>query len=176
MIRSAELAERLDVRLHTHLAENSEDDEFAMASFGMRPVDYYEHCGWMTDRTWGAHVVMPNLDEVNRLGSAGVGIAHCPSSNMILSSGIAPVVDMHHAGCHVGLGCDGSSSADSASLWQEARLSMLQGKLKSGADKMTARLALEIATRGGANCPSAQLATLPYGRWTAPFSPVSSMT
>ena len=152
MIRSAELAERLDVRLHTHLAENSEDDEFAMASFGMRPVDYYEHCGWMTDRTWGAHVVMPNLDEVNRLGSAGVGIAHCPSSNMILSSGIAPVVDMHHAGCHVGLGCDGSSSADSASLWQEARLSMLQGKLKSGADKMTARLALEIATRGGAGC------------------------
>ncbi len=152
MIRSAELAERLDVRLHTHLAENSEDDEFAMASFGMRPVDYYEHCGWMTDRTWGAHVVMPNLDEVNRLGSAGVGIAHCPSSNMILSSGIAPVVDMHHAGCQVGLGCDGSSSADSASLWQEARLSMLQGKLKSGADKMTARLALEIATRGGAGC------------------------
>ena len=152
MIRSAELAERLDVRLHTHLAENSEDDEFAVATFGMRPVDYYEHCGWMTDRTWGAHVVMPNQDEVGRLGSAGVGIAHCPSSNMILSSGIAPVVDMHRAGCHVGLGCDGSSSADSASLWQEARLSMLAGKLKSGADKMTARLALEIATRGGAGC------------------------
>ncbi|MBT5579185.1 MAG: 8-oxoguanine deaminase [Acidimicrobiaceae bacterium] len=152
MVRSAELAERLDVRLHTHLAENSEDDEFAVATFGMRPVDYYEHCGWMTDRTWGAHVVMPNQDEVGRLGSAGVGIAHCPSSNMILSSGIAPVVDMHHAGCHVGLGCDGSSSADSASLWQEARLSMLAGKLKSGADKMTARLALEIATRGGAGC------------------------
>jgi cytosine/adenosine deaminase-related metal-dependent hydrolase len=152
MIRSAELAERLDVRLHTHLAENSEDDEFAIASFGMRPVDYYEHCGWMTDRTWGAHVVMPNPEEVGRLGSAGVGIAHCPSSNMILSSGIAPVVDMHHAGCHVGIGCDGSSSADSASLWQEARLSMLAGKLKSGADKMTARLALEIATRGGAGC------------------------
>ncbi len=152
MIRSAELAERLGVRLHTHLAENSEDDEFAIASFGMRPVDYYEHCGWMTDRTWGAHVVMPNPEEVGRLGSAGVGIAHCPSSNMILASGIAPVVDMHHAGCHVGLGCDGSSSADSASLWQEARLSMLAGKLKSGADKMTARLALEIATRGGAGC------------------------
>jgi len=95
---------------------------------------------------------MPNQDEVGRLGSAGVGIAHCPSSNMILSSGIAPVVDMHRAGCHVGLGCDGSSSADSASLWQEARLSMLAGKLKSGADKMTARLALEIATRGGAGC------------------------
>ncbi len=119
MIRSAELAERLDVRLHTHLAENSEDDEYAIATFGMRPVDYYEHCGWMSDRSWGAHVVMPNPDEVARLGAAGVGIAHCPSSNMILSSGIAPVVDLRHAGCHVGLGCDGSSSADSASLWQE---------------------------------------------------------
>ena len=152
MIRSAELAERLDVRLHTHLAENSEDDEYAIATFGMRPVDYYEHCGWMSDRSWGAHVVMPNPDEVARLGAAGVGIAHCPSSNMILSSGIAPVVDLRHAGCHVGLGCDGSSSADSASLWQEARLAMLQGKLKSGADAMDARTALEISTRGGAGC------------------------
>ena len=152
MRRTAELAEQLDVRLHTHLAENEEDDEFALATFGMRPVDLLEDVGWMTDRTWGAHVVMPNPEEVGRLGAAGVGVAHCPSSNMILSSGIAPVVDLRHAGCHVGLGCDGSSSADSASLWQEARLAMLQGKLKSGADAMTARTALEVATRGGAGC------------------------
>jgi cytosine/adenosine deaminase-related metal-dependent hydrolase len=152
MIRSAELAERLDVRLHTHLAENREDDRFALEQFGMRPVDYFEHCGWMSDRSWGAHVVMPNPEEVARLGSARVGIAHCPSSNMILSSGIAPVVDLRAAGSPVGLGCDGSSSADSASLWQEARLSMLQGKLVSGADRMDARTALEIATRGGAGC------------------------
>ena len=152
MRRTAELAETLDVRLHTHLAENAEDDEFAVATFGMRPVDLYEDVGWMTDRTWGAHVVRPNPGEVARLGAAGVGIAHCPSSNMILSSGIAPVVDLRHAGCHVGLGCDGSSSADSASLWQEARLAMLQGKLTSGADAMTARTALEVATRGGAGC------------------------
>ena len=152
MRRTAELAEQLDVRLHTHLAENQEDDEFALATFGMRPVDLLEDVGWMTDRTWGAHVVMPNPEEVGRLGAAGVGVAHCPSSNMILSSGIAPVVDLRHAGCHVGLGCDGSSSADSASLWQEARLAMLQGKLKSGADAMTARTALEVATRGGAGC------------------------
>ncbi len=152
MVRAAELAERLDVRLHTHLAENSEDDEFALEMFGMRPVDYYEHCGWMSDRTWGAHVVMPNPEEVTRLGAAGVGVAHCPSSNMILSSGISPVVDLRHAGCPVGIGCDGSSSADSASLWQEARLAMLQGKLKSGAAAMTARVALEVATRGGAGC------------------------
>ena len=152
MRRTAELAETLDVRLHTHLAENSEDDDFAIATFGMRPVDLYEDVGWMTDRTWGAHVVMPNPKEVARLGTAGVGVAHCPSSNMILSSGIAPVVDLRNAGCHVGIGCDGSSSADSASLWQEARLAMLQGKLRSGADAMTARTALEVATRGGAGC------------------------
>lgn len=152
MRRTAELAERLDVRLHTHLAENSEDDEFAVATFGMRPVDLYEDVGWMTDRTWGAHVVRPDPSEITRLGAAGVGVAHCPSSNMILSSGIAPVLDLRHAGCPVGLGVDGSSSADSGSLWQEARLSMLQGKLISGADAMTARIALEVATRGGAGC------------------------
>ena len=152
MRRTAELAESLDVRLHTHLAENAEDDEYALATFGMRPVDLYEDVGWMSDRTWGAHVVRPNPDEVMRLGAAGVGVAHCPSSNMILSSGISPVVDLRHAGCPVGLGCDGSSSADSASLWQEARLAMLQGKLTSGANAMTARTALEVATRGGAGC------------------------
>jgi len=152
MRRTAELAESLDVRLHTHLAENAEDDAFALETFGMRPVDLYEDVGWMTDRTWGAHVVRPNPDEVTRLGAAGVGVAHCPSSNMILSSGISPVVDLRHAGCPVGIGCDGSSSADSASLWQEARLAMLQGKLVSGAAAMTARTALEISTRGGAAC------------------------
>ena len=152
MRRTAELAERLDVRLHTHLAENAEDDEFALATFGMRPIDLYEDVGWMSARSWGAHVVRPSPEEVARLGRAGVGVAHCPSSNMILSSGIAPVIDMREAGCPVGLGCDGSSSADSASLWQEARLSMLQGKLVSGVAAMTARIALEIATRGGAGC------------------------
>ncbi|MED5361215.1 MAG: 8-oxoguanine deaminase [Actinomycetota bacterium] len=152
MRRTAELAEQLDVRLHTHLAENIEDDEFSMAQFGQRPVELFEDVGWLTDRSWGAHVVRPNGDEIARLGAAGVGVAHCPSSNMILSSGIAPVVEMRNAGCPVGLGCDGSSSADSASLWQEARLAMLQGKLISGADQMDARTALEIATRGGAAC------------------------
>ena len=152
MRRTAELAEQLDVRLHTHLAENIEDDEFSMAQFGQRPVELFEDVGWLTDRSWGAHVVRPKRDEIARLGAAGVGVAHCPSSNMILSSGIAPVVEMRNAGCPVGLGCDGSSSADSASLWQEARLAMLQGKLISGADQMDARTALEIATRGGAAC------------------------
>ena len=152
MRRTAVLAESLDVRLHTHLAENAEDDEFALASFGMRPVELYEEVGWLSDRSWAAHVVRPNEGEVAALGRAGVGIAHCPSSNMILSSGIAPAVDLRAAGCPVGIGCDGSSSADSGSLWQETRLAMLQGKFRSGAGAMSARDGLEMATRGGAAC------------------------
>jgi cytosine/adenosine deaminase-related metal-dependent hydrolase len=152
MVRSAELAERLDVRLHTHFAENAEDDEFSLATFGCRPMEYLERTGWCTDRTWVAHCVMPNHDEIHRLGAAGIGVAHCPSSNLILSSGIAPVVDLRAAGVHVGLGVDGSSSADSASLWIEARQAMLVAKLRDGAHAGTARMALEVATLGGAGC------------------------
>jgi len=152
MLRTAELAERLDVRLHTHFAENVEDDEFSVATFGCRPMEYLEHTGWASERTWVAHCVMPNPDEVRRLGLAGVGVAHCPSSNLILASGIAPVVDLRTAGVDVGLGVDGSSSADSASLWLEARQAMLLAKLRNGANAGTARMALEIATLGGAAC------------------------
>jgi cytosine/adenosine deaminase-related metal-dependent hydrolase len=152
MVRTAELAERLDVRLHTHFAENAEDDEFSLATFGCRPMEYLERTGWASDRTWVAHCVMPNPDEVRRLGAAGVGVAHCPSSNLILASGISPVVDLRAAGVPVGLGVDGSSSADSASLWMEARQAMLVAKLRSGANAGTARMALEIATLGGAAC------------------------
>jgi cytosine/adenosine deaminase-related metal-dependent hydrolase len=115
-------------------------------------MEYLERTGWCTDRTWVAHCVMPNDDEIRRLGAAGVGVAHCPSSNMILSSGIAPVVELRAAGVPVGLGVDGSSSADSASLWLESRQAMLLAKLRSGADAATARIALEMATRGGAAC------------------------
>jgi cytosine/adenosine deaminase-related metal-dependent hydrolase len=152
MVRTAELAEQLDVRLHTHFAENAEDDEFSLATFGCRPMEYLERTGWCTDRTWVAHCVMPNGDEIRRLGAAGVGAAHCPSSNLILSSGIAPVVALRSAGVHVGLGVDGSSSADSASLWLEARQAMLLAKLRDGAAAGTARMALEMATIGGAGC------------------------
>lgn len=152
MVRTAELAERLDVRLHTHFAENAEDDEFSLATFGCRPMEYLERTGWCSDRTWVAHCVMPNHDEIQRLGAAGIGAAHCPSSNMILSSGIAPVVELRAAGVHVGLGVDGSSSADAASLWLEARQAMLLAKLRSGAAAGTARMALEMATIGGAGC------------------------
>ena len=152
MVRTAELAERLDVRLHTHFAENAEDDEFSLATFGCRPMEYLERTGWASDRTWVAHCVMPDPDEIVRLGAAGVGVAHCPSSNLILASGIAPVVDLRAAGVHVGLGVDGSSSADAASLWLEARQAMLLAKLRNGAAAGTARMALEIATLGGAAC------------------------
>lgn len=152
MVRSAELAERLDVRLHTHFAENVEDDEFSLAMFGCRPMEYLERTGWCTDRTWVAHCVMPNPDEVRRLGAAGIGVAHCPNSNLILASGISPVVDLRAAGVKVGLGVDGSSSADAASLWLEARQAMLMAKLRNGAHAGTARMALECATIGGAGC------------------------
>ena len=152
MVRTAELAEQLDVRLHTHFAENAEDDEFSLATFGCRPMDYLERTGWCSDRTWVAHCVRPDPDEIQRLGAAGVGVAHCPSSNMILSSGIAPAVELRAAGVHVGLGVDGSSSADSASLWLEARQAMLLAKLRDGAGAATARMALEMATIGGAGC------------------------
>ena len=152
MVRSAELAEKLDVRLHTHFAENAEDDDFSIATFGCRPMEYLERTGWCTDRTWVAHCVMPNHDEVHRLGAAGIGVAHCPSSNLILASGISPVVDLRAAGVKVGLGVDGSSSADSASMWLEARQAMLLAKLRNGAHAGTARMALEVATIGGAGC------------------------
>lgn len=152
MIDSAHLAERLDVRLHTHFAENDEDDSYSLEKFGCRPTQYLQEVGWLHNRVWLAHCVKPNDDEVRRLGAAGVGVAHCPSSNLILSSGIAPTVKLRAAGVHVGLGVDGSSSADSASLWLEARQAMLLAKLVSGAAVGTARMALEMATRGGAGC------------------------
>lgn len=152
MVRSAELAEKLDVRLHTHFAENAEDDAFSLQVYGCRPHEYLRDVGWVSDRTWVAHCVMPNDDEIAELGAAHVGAAHCPSSNLILASGIAPVVKLREAGVHVGLGVDGSSSADSASLWLEARSAMLLAKLKSGASNADARMALEFATVGGAGC------------------------
>src|SRR3954464_7442858 len=152
MSRTAELAEQLDVRLHTHLAETQADEAFCLERFGRRPVDHLTDVGWLTDRVWLAHVVWPSAEEVTRLGAARVGAAHCPSSNMILGSGLAPVAELRAAGSPVGLGVDGSASADSASLWLEARTAMLQGKLRHGAGAMSARDALEIATRGGSAC------------------------
>jgi cytosine/adenosine deaminase-related metal-dependent hydrolase len=152
MSRTAELAADLDVRLHTHLCETEDETAFCLERFGRRPVEYLADVGWLTSRAWLAHVVWPSADEVARLGAVGVGAAHCPSSNMILGSGLAPVAELRAAGAPVGLGVDGSASADSASLWLEARTAMLQGKLRRGAAAMSARDALEMATRGGAAC------------------------
>jgi cytosine/adenosine deaminase-related metal-dependent hydrolase len=165
LVRTAELAERLHVRLHTHFAENSEDDEYSLATFGCRPTEYLERTGWASQRSWVAHCVMPHGDEISRLGAAGVGVAHCPSSNLILSSGIAPVTSLRAAGCPVGLGVDGSSSADSASLWLEARQALLVAKLRDGADAMASRQVLEMATLGGAACLGrmGELGTLSVG-------------
>jgi cytosine/adenosine deaminase-related metal-dependent hydrolase len=152
MRKTAELAERLDVRLHTHLAEDVDEDRFCLETFGRRPLEQFEEVGWATDRAWVAHCIYPNDAEVARMGRWGTGVAHCPSSNMILGGGMAPVTDFRAAGVPVGLGCDGSASADSASLWMEARNAMLIGKLRGGPEAMTARDALSIATRGGAAC------------------------
>jgi cytosine/adenosine deaminase-related metal-dependent hydrolase len=152
MRRTAELAERLDVRLHTHLAEDLDEDDFCLERFGCRPLEYFEDVGWASDRTWVAHCVHPNESEIARLAQWGTGVAHCPSSNMILGVGMCPVHEMVDAGVPVGLGCDGSSSADSASLWQEARNAMLLSRLRLGPASMSARDSLELATRGGARC------------------------
>jgi cytosine/adenosine deaminase-related metal-dependent hydrolase len=152
MRRTAELAEQLDVRLHTHLCETQDETDFCLQQFGRRPVDHLEDVGWLTDRVWLAHVVWPSAEEVTRLGAAGVGAAHCPSSNMVLGSGLAPVAELRAAGVPVGLGVDGSSSADAASLWLEARTALLQAKLRHGAASTSARDVLELATRGGATC------------------------
>jgi cytosine/adenosine deaminase-related metal-dependent hydrolase len=153
MVATAELAERLDVRLHTHLAEDPDEDRYAEERFGKRTIDQFESVGWMSDRTWVAHCIYPNGDEVARLGARGVGVAHCPSSNMMIGGGgIAPVSDFRAAGSPVGIGCDGSASTDSASLWMEARNALLLGRLRKGPAAMGARDALEIATRGSAAC------------------------
>jgi len=153
MRRTAELAETLDVRLHTHLAEDPDEDAFCLERFGRRPVEQFEEVGWLTSRAWVAHCIYPDQAEVERLGAAGVGVAHCPSSNMLIGGGgFAPVREFRAAGVPVGLGCDGSASVDSASLWIEARAALLLGRQRKGPTGMTAREVLDMATRGGAAC------------------------
>jgi cytosine/adenosine deaminase-related metal-dependent hydrolase len=152
MRRTAELAEKLDVRLHTHLAEDPDEDRYCLETYGRRPIEHFEDVGWLTGRAWVAHCVYPDAAEIGRLGAAGVGVAHCPSSNMMIAGGLAPVAELRAAGSPVGLGCDGSSSTDCASLWLEARMAMLLGRLRHGPESTEARDALEIATLGGAAC------------------------
>ncbi|MGZ4682812.1 MAG: 8-oxoguanine deaminase [Acidimicrobiales bacterium] len=152
MKATAELAERLDVRLHTHLAEDVDEDTYCLDVYGCRPVEYFEDVGWGTDRSWVAHCVYPDDGEIEKLAAWGTGVAHCPSSNQMIGAGLAPVSELRAAGVPVGIGCDGSSSTDSASLWMESRNALLLGRLRGGPEAMQARDALEMATRGGARC------------------------
>lgn len=147
---AAILARDKGVMLHTHLAENDEDIAYSLEKFGCRPGQYAEDLGWTGDDVWHAHCVKLDAQEIDLFARSGTGVAHCPCSNCRLGSGIAPVRAMRDAGVHVGLGVDGSASNDAGNLIAEARQSMLLQRVANGADAMSAREALEIATRGGA--------------------------
>ena len=161
MRQSAKLAREFGVQLHTHLAETEDEDEFCLAQFGHKPVAYMETVDWIGSDVWFAHSVHVNSDEIKLYAETGCGVAHCPSSNMRLASGIAPIVEMLTEGVDVGLGVDGSASNDGSNLLAETRFSMLLSRVGAGeagfslsSDNlpplMTARTALEMATRGGA--------------------------
>ena len=147
---AAVLARELGAGLHTHLAENDEDIAYSQAQFGCRPGEYAESLGWVGADVWHAHCVKLDAAEIDLFASTSTGIAHCPCSNMRLGSGIAPIREMRDAGVHVGLGVDGSASNDAADLMNEARQTLLLQRVRLGADAMSAREALQIATRGGA--------------------------
>jgi cytosine/adenosine deaminase-related metal-dependent hydrolase len=161
MKESAALARAYGVRLHTHLAETEDEEAFCLELFGMRPVAYMESVDWIGDDVWFAHAVHVNDEEIALYAKTGCGVAHCPSSNMRLASGIAPIMKMLTAGVKVGLGVDGSASNDGSSMIEEVRQAMLLSRLGAGLGGaslssegapalMTARQALRIATRGGA--------------------------
>ncbi|WP_298562952.1 8-oxoguanine deaminase [uncultured Aliiroseovarius sp.] len=148
---AALLARDKGVMLHTHLAENDEDIAYSLEKFGCRPGQYAEDLGWTGDDVWHAHCVKLDEQEIDLFARSKTGVAHCPCSNCRLGSGIAPVRQMRDAGVPVGLGVDGSASNDAGNLILEARQSMLLQRVANGADAMSAREALEIATRGGAD-------------------------
>ena len=148
---AALLARDKGVMLHTHLAENEEDIAYSLAKFGCRPGQYAEDLGWTGPDVWHAHCVKLDGAEIDLFARTRTGVAHCPCSNCRLGSGIAPVRAMRDAGVPVGLGVDGSASNDAGNLIAEARQSMLLQRVQNGADAMSPREALEIATRGGAD-------------------------
>jgi cytosine/adenosine deaminase-related metal-dependent hydrolase len=147
---AALLARDKGVMLHTHLAENDEDIAYSLAKFGCRPGQYAEDLGWTGADVWHAHCVKLDGREIDLFARSGTGVAHCPCSNCRLGSGVAPVRAMRDAGVKVGLGVDGSASNDAGNLVLEARQSMLLQRVTLGADAMSAREALEIASLGGA--------------------------
>ena len=162
MKRSASLARQYGVHLHTHLAETQDEEAFCLEKFGYRPVAYMESVDWTGPDVWFAHSVHVSQPEIDLYARTGCGVAHCPSSNMRLASGIAPVLEYIQAGVKLGLGVDGSASNDGSHLLAEARQAMLLARLRSGLEGaslsaadapplLTARQVLELATRGGAS-------------------------
>lgn len=148
---SAKLARRLGVRLHTHLAETVDENEFCMSQFGKRPLDHMEELGWLGDNAWFAHGIHFNDHELDRLAGAGAGISHCASSNMRLGSGIARVPEMLARNIPVGLAVDGSASNDSGDMLAELRQVLLLARARAGSAALTARQVIGLATRGSAS-------------------------
>ena len=152
MKQSAALAEDLDVRLHTHLAETRDELAFCEREFGCSIVNYLDQVGWLQSRTWLAHGIFFSESEIQRLGSAGIGIAHCPGSNMMLGSGTCDLRSLQHAGCPVGLAVDGSASNDCSNMIQEVRQAFLLHRLQYGAAEFSHLDALALGTSGSAGC------------------------
>jgi 8-oxoguanine deaminase len=152
MVDSLALAERFQCRLHTHLGETRDEDAYCVAHFGYRPVDYLEDCGWLNDRVWLAHGIHFNDGEVARLGRHGVGVCHCPTSNMVLASGQCRTKELEAAGSPVGLGVDGSASNDNSNLMEGVRHALMIGRLTYDAASVTHFDALRWATEGSARC------------------------
>lgn len=150
MRETAEIAKEENLALHTHLAETADETEFCLDEVGLRPVDYMESLGWLNERVWFAHVVHVNKEEIEKLSDAGVGMSHCPSSNMRLGSGIAPVVDMKDTDIDISMAVDGSASNDTSNMIKELRQALLLQRVEYGADSITPREVLRFATIGGA--------------------------
>ena len=150
MVGAAELARKHGARLHTHLCETMDEEEFCLAKFGRRPVDYIEDLGWLGPDVWFAHSVWPSPADIAKFAATGTSVAHCPTSNARLGSGIAPIADMLAAGVSVGLGVDGSASNESGRLDEELHQALLVARLRSGSTSMSARQVLSMATIGGA--------------------------
>ncbi|HEY0734730.1 MAG TPA: 8-oxoguanine deaminase [Herpetosiphonaceae bacterium] len=151
MRESIALARAYDVHSHTHLAETLDENEYCVATFGRTPVELAEDLGWVGADVWHAHMVHPQPDEIGRLGNTRTGVAHCPSSNMRLASGIAPILPLQRAGARVGLGVDGSASNDSSHLLAEARQALLLQRVTGDPAALTAIEALRLATVGSAS-------------------------
>jgi cytosine/adenosine deaminase-related metal-dependent hydrolase len=150
MRESAELARKLGLKLHTHLVETVEEEEFALQKFGCTPLQYVEELGWLAEDVWCAHCVHLGEEGVAEFGRHDVGVAHCPSSNMRLGAGIAPVRELLDAGVRVGLGVDGSASNERGDLFLEVKQALLVARARGGPKAMTVRDALRLGTRGSA--------------------------